>query len=117
LLCHPPVLRDIVNLLQGTDVRYDLGEGAGAWVPPLPGLRVSSLMQKGRAVLLDLNGRLALEALAEHWPVDVVSAATPNAPADALLIRPDCHVACALKPGEGEERLRQALSRWFKPRA
>jgi hypothetical protein len=56
---------------------------------------------------------------AREWAdrVDVVTAAGTDAPADALLIRPDGYVAWAADgpDGTGVVRLRQALGRWFGP--
>jgi hypothetical protein len=88
----------------------------GRWAPDLPlrvdgrETRVAELLRAGRPILLDLAGRADLTAAASGWTdrVDIVTATTPEAPADALLLRPDGYVAWA-----GEHGLRPALLTWF----
>jgi 2-polyprenyl-6-methoxyphenol hydroxylase-like FAD-dependent oxidoreductase len=132
LLENDAVLRQIVDLLQETDIRYAVGADGperhpllGQWAPDLAlataagSRRVAQLMHGGRGVLLDLSGCAALGDIAAGWAdrVDVVSARCEQpAPADALLIRPDGYVAWAMtgKLSQGaQSRLRQALAAWF----
>jgi hypothetical protein len=59
-------------------------------------------------VLLDLG---AVAVLDHDW-IDVVRARADDPPADALLIRPDGHVAWA-----GAQGMSEAVSAWFEPSA
>jgi Aromatic-ring hydroxylase, C-terminal len=72
--------------------------------------RVAELLRDARPVLLDLTGAGALTAVAERWGERVrhVPAAAGDAPAPALLIRPDGYVAWA---GGDPQRLVAALTR------
>jgi len=76
-------------------------------------------MHTARPVLLDLAGRPDLRETARDWQdrVDIHTAQTGQPPADALLIRPDAHIAWAAAAGEpagtATPALREALSRWF----
>jgi 2-polyprenyl-6-methoxyphenol hydroxylase-like FAD-dependent oxidoreductase len=135
---HDEPLRQIGEMLNGSDIRYDMAldtdaPGAsphalvGGWVPDLMvttgsgATRVARLMRGARPVLLDLTGGRSLAEVAEGWKdrVDVVTARGDGhpAPADALLIRPDCYVAWATGPATGPDDaaagLRGALTRWF----
>jgi 2-polyprenyl-6-methoxyphenol hydroxylase-like FAD-dependent oxidoreductase len=114
-------VRHIADLMAGADTRYETGVNghdlAGRWMPDLPlhtadgPTRVAEVMRTGRPVLLDLAGT-GLGAAAEGWSdrVDVLHATTPEPPADAVLVRPDGHVAWA---GSDSERLQAALKVWF----
>jgi hypothetical protein len=125
LMQDPHILRRIVDLLQGSDVRYAMEDGVdtlpltGAWAPELTLVtdgrerRLPELMHGARAVLLDLRDDPGLRAQAARWRdrVDVISArCSGGAPADALLIRPDGYVAWA---GGSEAGLERSLRRWF----
>ena len=76
-------------------------------------------MHTARPVLLDLADRSDLHQAALDWQdrVDVHTATTDDRPADALLTRPDGHVAWAAaveEPVDGAAAtLREALSYWF----
>ncbi|WP_349294603.1 FAD-dependent monooxygenase [Baekduia alba] len=123
-------LRRIGALIGGTDIRYpppgpDHHALTGSFAPDL-GLRtdegatsVADLMHGARPVLLDLADRADLREVADGWAprVDVCAAETDQRPADALLIRPDGHVAWAAALDEPAEAaagtLRAALSGWF----
>lgn len=121
--------RRLAALIAGADVRYatpgDLPHPlVGAFVPDLPlrdGDAFARALCAARAVLLVLadDGCPELADLATGWAgrVDVVRAACDDRPADALLVRPDAHVAWAADVGRGAERavpaLRAALGRWF----
>lgn len=134
-------LRRMGNLIGGTDVRYapppranpdaDQHALAGAFVPDLvlhkasttgteQGVTsVAELMRTARPVLLDLADRPELREIAEEWRprIDVWSAEIDHRPADALLIRPDAHIAWAAAIDEPADdaasALREALTRWF----
>ena len=56
-------------------------------------------MRTARPVLLDLADRPDLRETARHWQhrVDIHIAETDHRPADALLIRPDAHIAWAVQ--------------------
>ena len=70
--------------------------------------RVSSLMHAGRGLLLSLDGRSrSVEGWADR--VDYVTA-TSDEEIDAVLVRPDGHIAWS---GADGEALEAALSRWF----
>lgn len=98
---------------------------AGAFAPDLA-LRtdagptsVAALMRQARPVLLVLADRPELLEVAREWEgrVHVQAASTDDRPADALLIRPDAHVAWAAAVDEPTEvavvGLRAALDGWF----
>jgi 2-polyprenyl-6-methoxyphenol hydroxylase-like FAD-dependent oxidoreductase len=116
----------IAGLMAGSDVRYDMGEEnpaapTGWFVPPLGVTtgegrqrRLAELLHDGRPVLLDLTGGNGLAAAAEPWSdrVRAVTATAGDAPAPALLIRPDGYVAWA---GADPDGLKAALTRWFSP--
>jgi hypothetical protein len=76
-------------------------------------------MHAARPVLLDLAGRQDLGEAARDWQprVDIHAARTDHPSADALLIRPDAHIAWAAATGEpagtAVPALRGALARWF----
>ncbi|MBA0050000.1 FAD-dependent oxidoreductase [Streptomyces sp. AJS327] len=126
LLASPDGTRLIADLMAGADVRYDMGEEepaapTGWFVPPLDlraggrSLRLAELLRDARPLLLDLTGGPDLAAVAEPWTgsaarVRYVPATAEEAPAPALLIRPDGCVAWAgADPGD----LKAALIRWF----
>jgi 2-polyprenyl-6-methoxyphenol hydroxylase-like FAD-dependent oxidoreductase len=129
LLRDQASVRRISDLMAGADVRYDPRPAGpahpmtGRWMPDLAvtgagrATRVAELMRAGRPVLLDLAGRADLTAAARDWAgrVDVIAAAGPGGPADAVLIRPDGYVAWAAGPDapDGPGTLRQALHAWF----
>jgi 2-polyprenyl-6-methoxyphenol hydroxylase-like FAD-dependent oxidoreductase len=125
LMQDDQTLRRLVDLVQGNDVRYAMGDEGdahpltGGWAPDLPlvtergPLRLPALMHKARGVLLDLNDDSELRGRAAPWRdrIDVVTAQCPTgAPADALLVRPDGYVAWA---GTAKDELSRALRRWF----
>jgi 2-polyprenyl-6-methoxyphenol hydroxylase-like FAD-dependent oxidoreductase len=74
-------------------------------------------MRSARPVLLDLADRADLREAAEPWAdrVDIRSAMADQPPADALLIRPDAHVAWAAGSEGKPAGLQDALTRWFGP--
>ena len=85
--------------------------------------RLADLLHGARPVLLDLADRSELRSIAREWQprVDIHIARTDHRPADALLIRPDAHIAWAAKvdePSRSRHRvsLQQALTHWFAHR-
>ncbi|MEV8536631.1 FAD-dependent monooxygenase [Streptomyces sp. NPDC051211] len=132
----PEVARHLAGLVSGIDVRYDVG-GSGH---PLAGLRmpdlaleradgtrtrVAELLHPARGILLVTAGDGAAadeaRALAAGWSerIDLVEARWDPAGAaggqrlpEAVLLRPDGHVAWAAPDGGA---LREALEAWFGP--
>jgi 2-polyprenyl-6-methoxyphenol hydroxylase-like FAD-dependent oxidoreductase len=136
LLRQPGQLRRIGELMEGSDVRYP-APADSAPPHPLPGnlapdlqletphgrTRVAELMHPAHGVLLDLTTDSAVAGPASDWPgqLTVITARclTKPAPAAALLIRPDGHVAWATDPGTPDPAagLSQALRTWLSPPA
>jgi 2-polyprenyl-6-methoxyphenol hydroxylase-like FAD-dependent oxidoreductase len=132
LLADEQPLRRIAALLDGSDIRYPLQNPnehalAGAFAPDLV-LRtdrgmtsVAEVMHSARPVFVDLTDRPELRDVARDWQhrIDIHTAKTDHRPADALLIRPDAHIAWAAtvdEPFDSAVRtLREALARWFGP--
>ncbi|WAL69692.1 FAD-dependent monooxygenase [Amycolatopsis cynarae] len=130
LLADEQPLRRMAALIAGTDIRYPLPNPnhhalTGVFAPDLT-LRtdqgtttVAELMRAARPILLDLASRPDLRETARHWQhrIDIHIAETDHRPADALLIRPDAHIAWAATTGEPADTaapaLREALSGWF----
>ncbi|GAA2212630.1 FAD-dependent monooxygenase [Nonomuraea monospora] len=130
LLSDEQPLRRMGALIAGADIRYPMPGAdphplAGAFAPDLAlhtdqgATSVAELMRAARPVLLDLAGRPELRQVAQEWDgrVDVHTAKTDERPADALLIRPDAHIAWAAPldaPAEtAAQALREALTGWF----
>ncbi|MEU9152910.1 FAD-dependent monooxygenase [Streptomyces sp. NPDC048417] len=131
LLADEQPLRRMGALVAGSDIRYPMPGSsgshplAGAFVPDLTlhsdrGVTgVGKLLHTARPVLLDLADREDLRRAAGDWRsrVDVHTAKTDDRPADALLIRPDAHIAWAAavdeSPDDAVPALREALTRWF----
>lgn len=113
------VTSHLAHLLAGSDVRYDVGDDhplSGRLVPDLcfdDGRRVADLLHAARPVLLFLSDGPA----AEIDGVDVVRATMTEAPAAALLIRPDGYVAWAADSfvDGDQKRLCRAVARWVRP--
>ncbi len=126
LLRDTGTVRHIADLMSGADVHYPARQEGpvhpltGRWAPDLPlrvdgrATRVAELLRTARPVLLDLAGRADLRGAARGWTdrVDVVSGTTPDAPAAALLVRPDGYVAWAGDSGD-PDGLRHSLRTWF----
>jgi 2-polyprenyl-6-methoxyphenol hydroxylase-like FAD-dependent oxidoreductase len=140
LLRYAEPLRHVAELMEGSDVRYEM-PAAGEQPHPLVGRlapdlklklhgdgllarlrRQTSVAEQVAAagwVLLDFtpDGRVAAEAAAwnDHVSVLVANQLTEPAVADALLIRPDGYVAWASGPRAADPAagLRDALPAWF----
>jgi 2-polyprenyl-6-methoxyphenol hydroxylase-like FAD-dependent oxidoreductase len=129
LLADEQPLRRLGALIAATSTRYPGPAGqhalAGTFAPDLTlhagqgTTSVAELMTAARPVLLDLAGRPDLREAARDWQhrVDIHAAPADQPPADALLIRPDAHIAWAATAGQpagtAVPALREALSRWF----
>ncbi|MFD4481643.1 FAD-dependent monooxygenase [Streptomyces sp. NPDC058471] len=130
LLTDEAPLRRMGALIAGTDIIYPMPGASphalsGTFAPDLRlhGERgttsVAELMHTARPVLLDLADREDVREAAGGWRqrVDVHTAKTDDRPADALLIRPDGHIAWAAAVDEPTDTsapdLREALSTWF----
>lgn len=115
----------VADLMAGSDVRYDMGEEkpappTGWFVPPLDlttedgrQRRLADLTHDARPLLLlDATDDTELAAAAAPWADRVrrIPGTIKDAPAPALLIRPDGYVAWA---GSDPAALRTALARWF----
>lgn len=126
LLGRAENVRMVAATMAGADVRYDMGDEhpaapTGWFVPPLDlttgdgrTRRLAELLRDARPLLVDLTGGSDLAATAEPWNDRVrrVVATAAQAPAPALLIRPDGYVAWA---GADPDGLKAALTRWFSP--
>ena len=131
LLTDEQPLRRIGALIAGTDIRYpppgpDHHHAlTGTFAPDLPlhtdrgATSVAELLHTARPVLLDLADRSDLRDTARDWQhrIDIHTARPIDRPADALLIRPDAHVAWAADHRRAHDTaaptLRRALARWF----
>jgi len=132
LLAIDEARKQVVGLISGLDVHYDLGEGhplLGRRIPDLDiataggPLRVFTLLHQARPVLLNLGAPGSIDPGPWAERVQVVDAAYDggwelpvigpvSAPA-AVLVRPDGHVAWT---GDGTQSgLQEALARWFGP--
>ncbi|MFJ9567899.1 FAD-dependent monooxygenase [Streptomyces fuscichromogenes] len=128
LLRFPEVNRYLLELSTGLDVRY-APEGApaltGRRLPhvPLEGAGgatcVPALLSTGRGLFLDLGGAGAAVAPAVAGRAERLTAVAvkPSAqiPAEAVLLRPDGHVAWAGSAAADAEGLAAAVNAWFGP--
>ncbi|HUR03739.1 MAG TPA: FAD-dependent monooxygenase, partial [Nonomuraea sp.] len=130
LLADEQPLRRMGALVAGSDIRYPMPGSdqhplAGTFAPDLilhtdQGMTsVAELMRPARPLLLDLADRPDLRQTARDWQrrVDIYTVKTDDRPADALLIRPDAHIAWVATIDEPADTaapaLREALSGWF----
>jgi hypothetical protein len=130
LLVDEQPLRRMGALVAGTDIRYPMPGPSqhamtGTFAPDLAlhtdqgTTSVAELMHAARPILLDLADRPDLRETARDWQhrVGIHTAGTDHRPADALLIRPDAHIAWAATIDEPADTaalaLREALSCWF----
>jgi 2-polyprenyl-6-methoxyphenol hydroxylase-like FAD-dependent oxidoreductase len=130
LLADEQPLRRLGGLMAGSELRYpfpghDHHALIGTFAPDLAlranrgATSVAELMHGARPVFLDLADRQDLCEIAGDWQprVDIHTAETDHRPADALLIRPDAHIAWAATVDEPTDTavpaLREALSHWF----
>ncbi|MFE9581271.1 FAD-dependent monooxygenase [Nocardia sp. NPDC006044] len=130
LVSDEPALRRMGELVGHADIRYPMPGSehhplTGTFAPDLTlhtdaGVTsVAGLLRGARPVLLDLADRPEFREVAREWQdrVDIRTAKTGDRPADALLIRPDAHIAWAATIDEPVETavrtLRDALTHWF----
>lgn len=134
LLEDEPALRRMGSLLSGADIKYPVpGAGrhplGGAFAPDLAleteqgATSIADLMHDARPVLVVLTARADLaEVVARRIGraearVKVVQGTCVERPVDALLIRPDAHIAWAAVLDEpsasATASLEQALTDWF----
>ncbi|MFI1370132.1 FAD-dependent monooxygenase [Streptomyces griseochromogenes] len=130
LLVDEQPLHRMGALVAGTDIRYPMPgshhhPSAGTFAADLTlhtdqgTTSVAELMRTARPIFLDLADRPELRETADDWGqrVEVHTAKTDDRPVDALLIRPDAHIAWAATTDEPADSavpaLREALSGWF----
>jgi hypothetical protein len=120
LLLDEPAQRRVAEMIAGTDIRYPMpGSDRHALVGTFAPTSVAKLCHAARPILVDLADRHDLREAVRGWQdrVDVHTAETDNRPADALLIRPDAHIAWAATVDEPAEAaataLRESLAYWF----
>jgi bifunctional hydroxylase/dehydrase len=130
LMRYDVVAKHLVGMVSGLEISYQVGPGShpllGRRMPnrELIGgsgtLRTYQLLHSARGLLLDLTDDAPLRHCAAPWAdrVDVVTARLsevdgedPFAGTQAVLVRPDGHIAWA-SPAAGE-LVGSALSRWF----
>jgi hypothetical protein len=114
LMAFGDVSRYLTERLTATGVRYDLGgpEPVGRRQRDLPvgSGRLYQLMEDGRGLLLDRTGTLSTGGWGDR--VGLVVDAEAAVAAEAVLLRPDGHIAWA---GADPDGLHAALHRWFGP--
>lgn len=126
MLTDPRNVARVADTIAGADIRYEAGEHplVGGFAPDIDlytdggRVRLAQLTRDARPLLLDLTeDGLTDNGLTVDGPWKHVRAKAEGAPATALLLRPDTHVAWATsaeRPGAGEIRaLREAAERWF----
>lgn len=131
LLRQAEPLRSVGEMIEGSDVRYEM-PGSPAQPHPLLGrlmpdiglvtaagrTRVAEVMRAGGPVLLDFSEDHRAATVAQAWtrpvPVMIAKPLDPPAPADALLIRPDGYVAWTARADAADQAdgLRDALRTW-----
>ncbi|NJP94992.1 hypothetical protein HCN51_37100 [Nonomuraea sp. FMUSA5-5] len=115
----------LAGMITATDLRYPMdgtGDLLGRRMPDLDldRGRVHDLLHHARAVLLDLGDLPALDGAVTGWAgrVDLVRARPAGgSELDAVLIRPDGHVAWVTRAGQRPDldALRTALTTWLGP--
>ena len=128
LLRDPRTVQHIADLMSGADIRYDMGTDdshplTGRWAPDVvvdtgeATVALAELTASARPLLLDFTEDALLRGELSGWHdrVDVVAGRpVGEAPATALLLRPDCYVAWASSsPSPDPKSLHAALERWF----
>jgi 2-polyprenyl-6-methoxyphenol hydroxylase-like FAD-dependent oxidoreductase len=112
LLAIPAAAAHVAAMLWQTDIRYAVeGPYVGQFLPEFDGRPDLSVLAEGHGLWIDLGGgeryRGVIDGVERLRRIETRA----DLGIDAILVRPDGHVAWA---GGGEEALRQALSMWFK---
>jgi hypothetical protein len=100
-------------MLQGSDVVYDVGQDKGdkllgRWAPAIDEIDLSS----GRGLLVErAGGDWGTQAAGWSDRVETAEVGPDRMAPDALLVRPDGHVAWTSSAGPSD--LPTALRRWF----
>jgi hypothetical protein len=106
----------------GVSLRYDLGDGhplVGRSAPDfelVDGTKAGSLLREGKGLLLEFDPGASLQSLASHWREQVTYVASDvkeRLGLRAVLLRPDGFVAWASEAAVRDEKLAEALARWF----
>ena len=126
MLNDPRNVARVADTIAGADIRYEAGEHplVGVFAPDLDlytdsgQVRLAQLTRDARPLLLDLTEEgLTVDGVTVDGPWKYVRAKAEGAPATALLLRPDTHVAWATsaeRPDAEEIRgLREIAERWF----
>ncbi|HYB39980.1 MAG TPA: FAD-dependent monooxygenase [Mycobacterium sp.] len=126
LLTDTHVVKHIADLLAGAEIRYAADPHAhllvGRWAPDLTVVnhngsqRLAELARDGRPLLIDLTGgALASRVTTTAHRIAVITGhPRDDAPATALLVRPDGYVAWATSETPPDAAgLDQAAHRWF----
>jgi hypothetical protein len=126
MLTDPRNVARVADTIAGADIRYEAGEHplVGVFAPDIDlytdggQVRLAQLTRDARPLLLDLTeDGLTEDGLTVDGPWKYVRAKAQGAPATALLLRPDTHVAwatSAVRPDAEEIRsLREIAERWF----
>jgi 2-polyprenyl-6-methoxyphenol hydroxylase-like FAD-dependent oxidoreductase len=113
LMDFEDVNRYLLERLTAVWVRYDLGDdhpmvGRHLRDVALTQGRLYGLMRRGRGLLLDQTGRLAVTGWEDR--VDHVVDVAEDLDVPAVLLRPDGHVAWV---GDAQQDLASPLRRWF----
>lgn len=113
LMDFEDVSRYLLEKITGLGVRYDFGPGSHLLGRRLRDVklkqgRLYELMRRGRGLLLDSTGTLSIEGWADR--VDLVVDGSEELGVEAVMFRPDGHVAWA---GTEQVELDQQLRRWF----
>lgn len=121
LLNNKDNLQHIADLIAGSDVRYNMGEGelAGWFAPTIEltlcdghKVRLAELLRSARPILVDTTGgTLASSAAPWSQRVDYIQTVQTTA-MPSMLIRPDGYVAWS---GIDQSVLYDHLKRWFGP--
>ncbi|MEV7096937.1 FAD-dependent monooxygenase [Amycolatopsis sp. NPDC051045] len=115
---HPAGTQALAEIITGLDACYEAGGHSwlGRLAPDVPlqvtgaETHLAALLHSGRPVLVDLTGSFAAWSSA----VEVVHAASPStSDIEAVLLRPDGHVAWVGTSGSGAAGLAEAVHRWI----
>lgn len=123
LVTDPQAAYRVAMMIAGADVRYPMPGAAphalaGTFAADLPA-HIANVLRAARPVLVDLAGRADLRDVAAPWTdrIEVASATRDDRQCDAMLIRPDAHIAWAAAVDQPTATtatgLREALGYWF----